>query len=100
MRLAFTDAFDLRRVQGIDLRSVLTVVLVAHAAGQTQLSGERLFQHVIAGGPAADVADHPAEIGLELAERLVGAFELVGIAGLIPTLVDTDTLASTQTLTQ
>ena len=33
MGLAFADAFDLRRVQGIDLRSALAVVLVAHPAG-------------------------------------------------------------------
>jgi hypothetical protein len=68
VRLAFTDAFDLRRVQGIDLRSTLTVVLVAQAAGQAQLSGEDPLQRVVAGNPAADVTDHPAEIGLQFAQ--------------------------------
>jgi hypothetical protein len=41
MGLAFADAFDFRRVQGIDLRHALMLLLFAHAPRQCQQSCER-----------------------------------------------------------
>ena len=67
MRLALADAFDLRRVQGIDLAAALAALLFQHAAGQEQRSSEGLLAAVVAGDVPLDVADDAAEIGLELA---------------------------------
>ncbi len=66
-------------MQGIDLRAALVAVLVTRPTSQAHGFGERLLQDVIAFDPAADVADHPAQIGPQLAQGLVGALELVGV---------------------
>src|ERR671918_1072278 len=79
VRLALADALDLRRVQGIDLASALASVLRKHAMRQTQFSGEHLSQGLLVGGLAGNVADHPAEIGLQLAQGLGGPLELMGM---------------------
>src|SRR5260221_5577937 len=47
VRLALTDALDLRRVQGIDLAAALEALLFQHAPGQEQRSHERLPQKLI-----------------------------------------------------
>ena len=67
VRLALADALDLRRMQRIDLAPTLMAILGQHAAGQAQLAGKDLFQSIIARDPSPDVADHPPQIGFELA---------------------------------
>src|SRR5437773_7165071 len=75
MGLAFADAFDLRRVKGIDLRPALTLLLLAHAPRQRQQLCERRFEPAVALDLAGDVADHAAEIGPQRLELPVGALE-------------------------
>src|SRR5260221_4986510 len=79
VRLALADALDLRRVQGIDLAAALAALLFQHAPGQEQRSHERLPQNLIPDDVPLDVADDAAKIGLELAQALVGALELMGV---------------------
>lgn len=50
-----------------------------HAAGEEKLAGEGLLQAIIADDAPCDVTDDAAEIGLELAQALVGALELLGM---------------------
>jgi hypothetical protein len=78
VRLALANALHFGGVQGIDL-AALVAVLIAHAAGQAHGPGEDILQGIVALDPAADVTDDPAQIGPELAQSLVGAFELVGV---------------------
>jgi len=59
--LALADAFDFRRVQGIDLRAALTLLLLAHAPRQHQQLGERRFEPAVALDLAGDVANDAAE---------------------------------------
>src|SRR5215467_9831516 len=69
----------LRRVQGIDLGSALTLILRQHAPGEAQRLGEDLFELGIAVDASPDVADDAAQIGLEPAQASVGALELMGM---------------------
>ena len=77
MRLAFADALDFRRVQRIGLAPALAAVLGEHATRQAERLGEGLAQLRVVAGPPRDVADHAAQIGLQLAQCLVGALELM-----------------------
>jgi hypothetical protein len=77
--LALADALDLWRVQGIDLATALAALLFKHAPGEIQRPHERFPQNLIPGNVPLDVANDPAEIGLELAQAPVGAFELMGM---------------------
>src|SRR5262249_40515232 len=79
VRLALADALPLRRVQGIDLAAALAALLLQHAPGQEQRPYERFPQIFIPDDAPLDVADDTAEIGLELAQTPVGAFELMGM---------------------
>ena len=79
VRLALADAFNLGGMQGIDLAATLVTILFQHAAGQVQGPHEDLAERVVAGGLAPNVADDATGIGFELAKRLVGAFELMGM---------------------
>jgi len=79
MGFAFADAFDLRRVQGVDLRPALTLLLLAHAPRQRQQLCERHFEPAVTLDLAADVADDAAELGAQLLEHPVGAVELLGM---------------------
>jgi len=67
VRFALADALDLRRVQGIDLAAALAALLLQHAPGQEQRPHERFPQIFIPDDAPLDVANDPAEIGLELA---------------------------------
>jgi len=67
VRFALANAFDLRRMKRMDLAPALMAVLGQHAARQAQLVGKDLFQSIIARDPPSDVADHPTQIGFELA---------------------------------
>src|SRR5260221_13908085 len=57
----------------------LAALLFQHAPGQEQRSRERLPQNLIPDDVPLDVADDAAKIGLELAQALVGALELMGV---------------------
>lgn len=77
MSFALADAFDFRRMQGIDLRPASTLLLLAHAARQQEQLGEGSFEPAIALNLAADVADDAAEIGAQLLQHPVGTLELL-----------------------
>jgi hypothetical protein len=47
MGFAFADAFDFRRMQGIDLRPALALLLLAHAPRQHQQLCKRRFEPAI-----------------------------------------------------
>ncbi len=93
--LAFADAFDLGRVQGIDFVAALAMILVADAQREIEQRAEARLERVVGGDLAADVADDAAQSGaqeLELARcrrrgppagradnretRVVGQFEI------------------------
>src|ERR1700722_2451355 len=65
MRLALADAFDLGRVQRVDLLSTLMLALLAHPAGEHERMGEDALQPSFAPDLAHDVARDPAEIGAD-----------------------------------
>jgi len=77
--LAFADALDFRRMQGIDLRSALMLPLLAHAPGQRQQLCEPRFEPAIVLDLATDVANDAAEIGAQLLKHPIGALELFGV---------------------
>jgi len=79
MRLALADAFDLGRVNEIDLAPALMLALLAHPAGEHQRMGEDALQFSLALDLAHDVARDPAEIGADRLQRPVGALELLGV---------------------
>src|SRR5450432_1743520 len=78
--LPLADAFDFRRVQGIDLGPALALLLLAHAPRQHQHLCERCFVPAIALDLATDVANDAAEIGPQLLQHPVGALELLAWA--------------------
>ena len=73
------DALDLGRVQGIHLAAALAAVLRQHPLGEVKRPHKGFAQALLIGDLAADVADDAAEIGPELAQRLAGALELMGV---------------------
>jgi len=73
------DAFDLWRVQGIDLLAALFLALLAHAVRKRQHSREGGLLAIVALDLAHDVAPHAAQIGAQLAQFAVGALELLGV---------------------
>ena len=77
--LALADALDLGRMQRIDLRATLTMILEPHPAGQGEQVGEALCERIVPGDLAADVADHPAEPDAQELQFAPGALELVGM---------------------
>ena len=79
VRLALADAFDLGRVQAVDLGAPLAALLIAHPPRQAQQGGERGLERGLAVDLAGNVPDDAAEIGLELAQGLSGAVELAGM---------------------
>ncbi len=77
--MPFADAFDLGRVQRIDLPPALMLALLAHPARQHERMGEDALQFAFALDLAADVANDPAEIGADRLQRPLGALELFGV---------------------
>lgn len=67
VRLALANAFHLRCVQRIDLRSALVLLLLKHSSrpGQHAPQHDSAEQVGVAAEFAADVADDAAEIGFE-----------------------------------
>ena len=59
--LALADAFDLRRMEGIEFPAALTLLLRADLGGARQWPSEDLLQDRLASDLAADVADDAAE---------------------------------------
>ena len=78
VRLAFGKAFDLGRVQGIELAGVVPL-LGEQPIDQGEGAGKVRCQRRVAGELAPDVACHPAEKGLEPLDLALGA---VGLAGM------------------
>src|ERR1700722_8803784 len=93
-RLALADALNLRRVQGIDLRSALPLILRQDAPGEAQRRGEVFFELGVAVDASPDVADDPAQIGREHAQASVGALELMDMG--ITFMLDQRQLADTR----
>ena len=56
MRLAFADAFDLGRVQRVDLPSALMLALLAHPAAEHERMGEDALQFSVAPDLAPDAS--------------------------------------------
>ena len=79
MGLALADAFNLRRMQGINFTSlsvfVLPLPLVHHAGGEAQ----RVFEYLLQLGLICNVADGAAQIGLEFSQLLPCPLELLGM---------------------
>jgi hypothetical protein len=79
MRLALVSAFDLGRVQRIDVAAALVLALLAHPQGERQRRGERGLQRRVALDLARDVASHPAEKVRSLRNARLARFELLGV---------------------
>lgn len=79
-RFALADAFDLGRVQGIDLGSAPAVILVANLDGEIEQRREAGLQRLIALDPPADVANDAAEPCAQELQLAACAFELMGMA--------------------
>ena len=76
--LSFSNAFDLRRMQGIDMLSAIARPLGQNPVGLVELGGELVLQEAVAGGLAGDVADGAAKKGSELLQLGFGAVEVLG----------------------
>src|SRR5262249_29798084 len=79
VRLSLADAFDLWRVQAVDLWAALPTLLIAHPTGKVEHPGELSLEKVVVHDLAFDVADDTTKKGLELAQRPLGALELAGV---------------------
>ncbi len=79
MRLALADAFDLGRVQAVDLPAPLLLALLAHTFSEIGRTAEYVGQRLADLNPASDVALDAAEESSDLAQRLVRALELLGV---------------------
>ncbi len=77
--LAFADAFDLRRVQGLDMLAAAAWPLGQDPVGFVELGGKLVLQEAVAGFFADNVADGAAEIGSQRAQLGFGAVELLGV---------------------
>src|SRR5262249_10580029 len=78
--LPFADAFDLGRVQRIDLRPALALLLMAHTQRQIEQWAKAIFECCIARNLTTDVTDDAAKPGAQELELAPGALELVGMA--------------------
>src|SRR4029450_3828190 len=77
--LPFADAFDLRRVQRIDLRPALALLLMAHTQREIEQRAKAIFERCIARDLAPDVTDDAAKPDAQELELAPGALELVGM---------------------
>src|SRR6266853_1205093 len=73
------DALHLGRMQAVDLGPALSALLSTYAPRQAQEMSECGLKPGGAVDLAGNVPDDAAEIGLELAQRPVGALELLGM---------------------
>src|SRR2546429_9007241 len=72
----FADTLHSRSVEAIDLAPSLIAILLEHKGPDAKAVRLEIG---LAGDSSADVADDAPEIGLELAQRLAGALELMGM---------------------
>src|SRR4029077_20721747 len=88
VRLAFANAFDLRRMQAEDAQvgawrlapdGAQILVLGVNAASQHEGVREDLSQSLVARNLARDVAHDAAKIGLQRSQRALGTVELFGV---------------------
>jgi hypothetical protein len=79
LRLALADAFELGRTQRIELLAALLMALLEHALGAIERAATDLAQACVVLDPPGDVALDPPQEGAELAQRLVGVLELLGV---------------------
>src|ERR1700693_565962 len=77
--LAFADALHLGRVQRVDLRSALTLLLMANPQREIEQRTQAILERGIALALAANVPDEAAEPGAQEFELPPGALELVGM---------------------
>src|ERR1700722_10522433 len=75
--LAAADALDLGRVQRIDLRAALTLLLVTNTQRQIEQRAEAVFERRVALDLAANVTDDAAEPRAQELQLPPGAFELM-----------------------
>ena len=73
------DAFDLGRVQRVDLGAALAVILEADAEREIEQRAAAALQRGITVDLAADVANDAAETGAQELELAPGALELMGV---------------------
>lgn len=66
-------------MQAPDLAAALALTIPEKSGGPVERPFGQRVQGCIAGDLATDVANGPAEIGLEPAQRLVGPLELLGV---------------------
>src|SRR6476661_7971169 len=77
--LSFADALNLGRVQRIDLRPALTLLLMAHTQRQIEQRAEAVFERCVALDLAADVTDDAAEPRVQELQLPPGPLELMGM---------------------
>src|ERR1700719_3751067 len=77
--LAFADALHLGRMQRVDLRSALTLLLMATPQREIEQRTQAILERGIALDLAANVPDDAAEPGAQEFELPPGALELVGM---------------------
>lgn len=79
VRLALADAFDLRRMQAVDLATALALPLLQDRRGLVERPKEDGPQLLVIADLAANVANGAAEIDPERPQRFVGPPELLGV---------------------
>src|SRR5258708_7796884 len=79
VRLALADAFHFGGMQAVNLGTALPALLRSHPSAKAEQESEAGLEPMVAVDLAGNVADDAAQIGLELAQRLVGALELLGM---------------------
>src|SRR5258705_10810568 len=77
--LALANAFHFGGMQGVALGAALPALLLARPPAKAEQVSEAALEPMVAVDLAGNVADDAAQIGLELAQSLVGALELAGM---------------------
>jgi hypothetical protein len=80
MRLALVDALDLVSVQAVDLAAALALSLLQNGRGLVERPFEDRLELLFAGNLAGDVANRLAEIGPQLAQRLLARLNCLACA--------------------
>jgi hypothetical protein len=75
--LPLADAFDLWRVQRVDLGAALPVILKTHPHRQGEQVGKAFLEGLVVRDLTPDIADHAAQPDAQELERAPGPLELV-----------------------
>ena len=67
---SLADAFDLWRMQRVDLLAALPLTLIANLMGQRQRQGEGVIEGGVIGDLAPDIADNAAQQGSDRRKAL------------------------------